>query len=778
MAINADGTSDGAPGMPGGARDEATVDALVAAGRHAEAGAAAMAAGEPARAGELFEAVWDFARAARAFRDAGLLDRALRNAIEARDEGLVAELTAALAATDDGARAALEVFTRLRRHADAAPLAERLGERDRAIELYTRAHRELDAARLLEAAGRDREAGRMLEKLVDLADGADRAEAHLRLGRILARRGSHEPAARHLQEAARHDATRLEALRHLVVALAGLGLRDAARDALVQLRRGEPETPAELDTFLRAVRDAAPRQVAGDREVVAGRYRLERLLGAGAAGRVFRATDEITGRTVAVKMLYAASARGSASYERFLREARVASSLRHPALVEVYDFSAEQGILVMEHLAGGSLAARLAAGETFTPAAVRRMALELLGGLELAHHRGVVHRDVKPANVFFDGRGAAKLGDFGVAHLIDLGQTQTGGLIGTLAYMSPEQITGAPITIAADLYSLGVTLFEALTGRLPLLGPDFVAQHLGVEPPAPSAVAPHVPRGWDAVIARLLRKSPSERHGSIAELRADLEDLGVGESGPAVVLPRPRRDSRPHSIAELAAEGEPAERDAARYQFETPLGSTPISTLTRAVDTVLGRSVVIERFVEDPAADAAVARLRLLARAGSPFVQRALSYDRDRRTAVLEAPSGAPIGELWRGTLAPADAVRLWKRLARAIASVHELGGAHGAVGPTTVVADDAQIPTVLAAGLGPIGEAPPTAADDAAAVLALVATAAGAPAPTLASLLDTLAPDVPAARRAELAAMPAGDGEALYAIADEVEIAMIRARR
>ena len=111
------------------------------------------------------------------------------------------------------------------------------------------------------------------------------------------------------------------------------------------------------------------------------------------------------------------------------------------------------------------------------------MALDIIGGLEAAHHRGVVHRDVKPANIFFDARGTAKLGDFGVAHLVDLGQTQTGGLIGTLAYMSPEQITGAPISIAADLYALGVTLFEVVTGRLPFLGPDFVAQHLGEEPP-------------------------------------------------------------------------------------------------------------------------------------------------------------------------------------------------------------------------------------------------------------------------------------------------------
>jgi serine/threonine-protein kinase len=511
--------------------------------------------------------------------------------------------------------------------------------------------------------------------------------------------------------------------------------------------------------------------------MIGGRYRLDRLVGAGAAGRVFRAIDEVTGRTVAVKMLYVGSARGSSSYERFLREARVASSLRHPAIVEVYDFSAEQGYLVMEYLAGGSLQARMAAGERLGPAQVRRMALELLGALELAHHRGVVHRDVKPANVFFDSRGAAKLGDFGVAHLIDLGQTQTGGLIGTLAYMSPEQITGAPITIAADLYSLGVTMFEAVTGRLPFLGPDFVAQHLGAEAPAPSSVAPAA-APWDGVLLRCLKKSPSERYGSISELRGDLEQIPIGESGPAVVLPRPRRDSRPHSIAELAGDDEAvADGDQPRYQFETPLGSTAISTLVRAVDTVLSRSVVIERFLEEPAADPAIARIRLLARAGSPFVQRALAYDRDRRTAVFEAPAGAPIGEVLRGDLEPDDAIRLFKRLARAAAAIHELGGTHGAIGPTTVVVDETGIPTVLSSGLGPVtGE--PTPRADVVALIELVAAAVGCSEPTLGALVARLAPELQFHDLAALAAEKPGDGEALYDLGDRIEVAMIRSRR
>src|SRR5690606_10669846 len=163
--------------------------------------------------------------------------------------------------------------------------------------------------------------------------------------------------------------------------------------------------------------------------------------------------------------------------------------------------SADFGYLVMEYMIGGSLDRRI--DRRLGPGPVRRLAADLLSGLERAHRRGVIHRDIKPANVFFDARGSAKRGDFGVAHLLDLGQTQTGGLIGTLAYMAPEQITGAPLTIAADLYALGVTLYEALVGRLPLLGPDFVAQHLGEIPPLASSVAAQgiaIAPGWDAIL--------------------------------------------------------------------------------------------------------------------------------------------------------------------------------------------------------------------------------------------------------------------------------------
>jgi serine/threonine-protein kinase len=745
---------------------EQTIDGLIAAGRHADAARLAAERGEHARAADLYEKLWDFRGAFDAARAGGDLARVLRYAIELDDATAIHDTLAAMTATDEGANTALEVLVKLRRHADAAPLAERLGDVDRAIELYSRAHDDIAAARLLEAQGRDREAGRLLERALDLAADAERAPLQLALGRILARRGAYPEAARLLQEARKNPDLRIDAKRHLIATLAAMGLRDGARDALLDLRRLDPTVPADLDIYLRSWRDeATERKTSGrDREVIAGRYRIERLLGAGASGRVFLAADEVAGRSVAIKMFFAAGARGGAAYERFVREARLASTLRHPSLVEVYDVSVERGYLVMEYLPGGSLAQRLSAGERLSPAQIRRMALDIVGGLEAAHHRGVVHRDVKPANVFFDARGTAKLGDFGVAHLVDLGQTQTGGLIGTLAYMSPEQITGAPISIAADLYSVGVTLFEAVTGRMPFLGPDFVAQHLGEPPPLATSVSEGVAPGWDPILAGLLVKNPQERTPTLADLRRQLEQLDLGARMTLGSLPR--RVSQQHSIAQLAAEGEVRPR----YQFETPLGQTAISQLVRAVDTVLDRSVVIERFDTSDEAARALERARMLGRAQSPFVQRALSLDLNSRIAVFEAPAGASFADA-PPQLPASETVRLLKRLARAAAAIHEVGGSHGLIAPRTVVMDDSAMPTVMAAGLGPVVDSTP--ADDVAAIIALLANIVGAE-PNFDALARTLVEEVDA-KLPEIPAPPV-DGETLYAAADAIDIAVLAA--
>ncbi len=756
------------------------IDALVEAGEYEAAAKCAETDGQLPRAAELYEQIWQFADAARCAREAGDLKGALRNAIEARDDEQIAELVAELRVAGDGTAAAIDALEKGRRFDQAARLAEEMGDTERAIELYGRGHIDMDAARLLASAGRDREAGRLLERVLTLGEGGeDLPTAQLLLGQILARRMQHDQAVRHLQDAARFESTRVAANRSLVVELAALGLRSAARDVLVRARAHDPDLPATVDELIRDERaTVAPRRTS-DRDVVAGRYRLDELLGSGGAGRVFRARDEVSGRDVALKLWSTELARGNQAYERFVREAKVASTLRHANLVECFGFSAEMGYMVMELMAG-SLADRL---ETpMAERAVRRMALDMLAGLELAHQRGIVHRDVKPANVFFDARGIAKLGDFGVAHLTDLGQTQTGGLIGTLAYMAPEQITGAPLTITADLYAVGVTLFEALTGRPPFLGPDFVAQHLGDDPPAPSSLS-EINAGWDPLIAKLLAKSPTERFESIEELRKALTSLELGERGDeALVIPRPsEQDIDPRTSARMPAvvmKSEERDPEEPRYQFETSIGRTELSTLARALDTALDRSVIIERFdlekFVDDTRHAIERRLYALARGGGPFMQRALSYDRHEGVVVYEAPAGKPLREMSADEFTPRLVARLLKRLARALAPLHERGAGHGHIGAATVLVDSGFNPTILTSGLGPnIASSSPE--QDCAAVIAAVAEVIGVKASDE-GLLKAIAPELSHPEAVVILAHGSpDDAESLYAFAHSAEVAALK---
>jgi hypothetical protein len=197
-------------------------------------------------------------------------------------------------------------------------------------------------------------------------------------------------------------------------------------------------------------------------ELLDGRYRLMRRIGSGGMATVWRARDERLGRTVAVKVISDALAADPVWCARFAREARTAAAISHPHLIAVYDYGSGPGrpYLVMEHLEGGTLA-ELAARRPLAPAEVRRLACELLSALAQVHDAGVLHRDVKPANVLLDSHGRARLTDFGIArHQDATAITQPGQLLGTLHYLAPELVRGAPPSPASDLYSLGVLLDE------------------------------------------------------------------------------------------------------------------------------------------------------------------------------------------------------------------------------------------------------------------------------------------------------------------------------
>jgi hypothetical protein len=219
------------------------------------------------------------------------------------------------------------------------------------------------------------------------------------------------------------------------------------------------------------------------------------------------------------------------------------------------------------------------------------------------------------------------------------------------------------------------------------------------------------------------------------------------------------------------------EEKAPRYRFETPLGRTAISTISRAVDGALDRSVIVERYDEGAPDEVTERRLLALAKSGGSFLQRVLSYDRQARVVVYEAPAGMPIGERPAGAphLEPLRAARVLRRLARALAPLHEAEAAHGAIGPTTVVLDELDHPTVLASGLGRAPEGL-TPADDVAALAALLAGLVGAEGRTIDALIAALTPELSHPERAAMRALPASEsGEALHTLADALEIALLK---
>lgn len=260
-----------------------------------------------------------------------------------------------------------------------------------------------------------------------------------------------------------------------------------------------------------------------------GPYRILREIGSGAMGTVYEAEDTRLGRRVAVKFLPPEYSRDRRAKERFLREARTASSLDHPNLCTVHDVGESDGRLyiVLAFYDGETLRERLLRGPLPLREA-REVAIQVARGLARAHEGGIVHRDVKPANVMLTRRGEAKILDFGIAKLRgdDPSLTRTGAAWGTPAYMSPEQARGKPADTRTDVWSLGVLLFEMLAGRRPFEGENVEAVFSSIltqEPEPLELVRPDVPPELARVVARALARNPDDRYASATELLADLE---------------------------------------------------------------------------------------------------------------------------------------------------------------------------------------------------------------------------------------------------------------
>lgn len=265
-----------------------------------------------------------------------------------------------------------------------------------------------------------------------------------------------------------------------------------------------------------------------------GRYVIESVLGKGAMGVVYLARDPVIGRRVALKTLTIPEDEEEAEEfrQRFLREAQAAGILNHPGIVTVFDAGVDDetglSFIAMEYIEGRSLREFLRAGHGFAYSEVSRIAAALAAALDYAHTKGVVHRDVKPANILFTPQGMVKITDFGVARLESSNLTATGQFIGTPNYMSPEQVAGGVVDGRSDLFSLGVVLFELLTGQRPFPGHTLteVAYKIVHEPARiPSQVRPGLPPAFNPIVLKLLEKDPDRRYTRGADVARALEAL-------------------------------------------------------------------------------------------------------------------------------------------------------------------------------------------------------------------------------------------------------------
>src|SRR2546421_3617347 len=248
-----------------------------------------------------------------------------------------------------------------------------------------------------------------------------------------------------------------------------------------------------------------------------GRYRIMRKLGTGGMANVYLAEDQELGRRVAIKILNDRHAGDEQFVERFRREAKNAAGLSHPNIVSIYDRGQAEGTyyIAMEYLEGRTLKELLVTrGPTPLPVAID-YARQILAALGFAHKHGIVHRDIKPHNVVVGPDGRLKVTDFGIARSGASQMTEAGSIIGTAQYLSPEQARGAPVDQRSDLYSIGIVLYEMLTGTVPFTGEtplEIAMKHLSAVPEPPSEKRPEVQHDLDLVVLRALAKNPEDRY--------------------------------------------------------------------------------------------------------------------------------------------------------------------------------------------------------------------------------------------------------------------------
>ena len=760
------------------------IDSWVEQGRYLDAAEALQKRGELLAAQRLLERSWEYQRAAQLAAQRHDWLAQLRLSLLSQDvESIRSSLQQLQTAPPQQQQQAAELCEKHQLFAEAAQLRMLLGEVKTAASLLEQAGLHSQAAQLLQQQGQLQQAAALFQVALlgasPLQTPLEAADTALRLGRVLCQLQRMEESIRAFQQglawlqplppapplvspsAEQVASHRLldELQRSLIYALTVYGYPSVAHPLLVQYLARHPEEPSAQtsDEFVKrhpqTLASEQPGSASGSEPLLLHRYRILRLLGAGGMGRVYLADDIQTQRAVALKLLPVLTTEtargrtpaGSAQdlWRRFVQEAQIMQSLRHPCIVQLLDFHESAGALVMEYVGHGSLA-DAAQGQPLPLGQVRQVLLDVLDGLQHAHTAGVLHRDLKPQNLFVSPTGRTLIGDFGVAFLQGLGATQTESFVGTLAYMAPEQLGGQPLSVATDLYALGVTTFQLLTGQLPFAGPDFVEQHLRTPAPDPRELRPTLPTAWAELIRRALQKPMGARFTSCDAMRTAVLKLPTDHQEDTSWLSRSKQKP-----PDTTTEQQLSQAKAPLPITATELYRTTYSRVFLASDSQLNRPLLIERYhpgvLQSPAAAPHLSWLQHFARLGGPGLQRILRIKlRGSSPAPLsspaeteaevhfEVPSGFAItaAETHESMLSQSDV----SRLRHLLTACHQQGFAHGSVATSVVIELTGAV--LLLHGRGPLFAPPATTPaslnDDLSqlAALAGVATSSARPRP------------------------------------------------
>ncbi len=434
-------------------------------------------------------------------------------------------------AAEDRERAAA-CYERAGRYREAAAELAQAGRHEREAELLARAGDHMRAGELLLERGDEDGALKVLQQIEE--GHAHFASAAALVGEVFRRRGMHSLAVKKLEQALSGRVLDRETLgAHYALATTCEAAGETARarelyERILAFDYHHADTSARLARLGNAGTASASQASAGSAassSAARARYRILGKLGRGGMGIVYKAQDSVLDRVVAFKVLPKALKENPQSLKNFLREAKHAAQLNHPNIVAVYDAGEQAGVayIAMEYVDGSTLKEIVKQRGAIAPGGVVNVLAQMCEALAYAHEKEIVHRDVKTANAMWTRERKAKIMDFGLARALEEMRRETTMVSGTPYYMSPEQTLGRAIDHRTDIYSLGVTLFELLTGELPFRDGNLPYHHVHTPPPDPRESSPRVPEELAKIVLRCLQKDPADRYSSTREILAELK---------------------------------------------------------------------------------------------------------------------------------------------------------------------------------------------------------------------------------------------------------------